>query len=143
MNSVCIHHRFSLPVPAPFHRTGLILVANSWQQTPAGYHLVETAVVTRAEITSFWNALLNPSTLDCLSHTLVAAFQSGAFLVIGVGAFYLLKKRHEEFSKASIALPGLVSALVAGDAQKPLAGMTYDAKPFSGTDTIKVVKIGK
>jgi len=89
-----------------------ILVANSWQQTPAGYHLVETPVGTRAEITSFWEVVFNPSTLDRLSHVLVAAFQTGAFLVISVGAFYLLKKRHEEFAKASITI-GLGVALIA------------------------------
>jgi cytochrome bd ubiquinol oxidase subunit I len=89
-----------------------ILVANSWQQTPAGYHLVETPVGTRAEITSFWEVVFNPSTLDRLSHVLVAAFQTGAFLVISVSAFYLLKKRHKEFAKASITI-GLIVALMA------------------------------
>jgi cytochrome bd ubiquinol oxidase subunit I len=89
-----------------------IIVANSWQQTPAGYHLVETAVGSRAEITSFWEAVLNPSTLDRLSHVLVAAFQTAAFLVISVGAYYLLKKRHEGFDKFCIKT-GLVVALFA------------------------------
>jgi cytochrome d ubiquinol oxidase subunit I len=89
-----------------------IIVANSWQQTPAGYHLVETAVGMRAEITSFADAVLNPSTLERLGHVLVAAFQTGAFLVISVGAFYLLKRRHEDFAKASVMM-GLGVAVIA------------------------------
>jgi len=40
-----------------------IVVANSWMQTPAGYHLVTHDGVTRAEITSFKDLVFNPSTL--------------------------------------------------------------------------------
>ncbi len=36
-----------------------IIVANSWQQTPAGYAIVGG----RAELTNFWEAVFNPSTL--------------------------------------------------------------------------------
>src|SRR5271165_732580 len=46
-----------------------IVVANSWMQTPAGYHLVTTASgATRAEVTDFWQVVLNPSMLERLSH---------------------------------------------------------------------------
>ncbi len=89
-----------------------IVVANSWQQTPAGFHFVGEGVRARAELTSFWEAVLNPSTLDRLSHVLVAAFQTGAFLVLSVSAFYLLKRRHEEFARLSIKI-GLVVAICA------------------------------
>jgi cytochrome d ubiquinol oxidase subunit I len=89
-----------------------IIVANSWQQTPAGYHIVITPSGPRAEVTSFFDVVFNPSTLDRLSHVLAAAFQTGAFLVISVSAFYLLKKRHTEFARASLKI-GLVVALVA------------------------------
>ncbi|MFH1575151.1 MAG: cytochrome ubiquinol oxidase subunit I [Acidobacteriota bacterium] len=89
-----------------------ILVANSWQQTPAGYRLVETPAGTRAEIASFWEVVLNPSTLDRLGHVLVAALQTGAFLVISVSAFYLLKRRHREIAGFSLKL-GLAIVLAA------------------------------
>ncbi len=89
-----------------------IIVANSWQQTPAGYHIVTTSAGSRAEITSFVGAVLNPSTLDRLSHVLVAAFQTGAFFVISVSAFYLVKKRHIDFARAAIRI-GLLVALFA------------------------------
>ena len=93
-----------------------IIVANSWQQTPAGHHIVETAAGRRAEITSFLELVFNPSTLDRLGHVLLAACQSGAFLVISVSAFYLIKRRHLEFARASLGI-GLLVALVAAPLQ--------------------------
>ncbi|MBD3410543.1 MAG: cytochrome ubiquinol oxidase subunit I [Ignavibacteriales bacterium] len=93
-----------------------IVVANSWQQTPAGYHIVGTGEAARAEITDFWELVFNPSSMDRLSHVLSGCWQAGAFLVISVGAYYLLKKRHEDFAKASIKI-GLVVAVVASLAQ--------------------------
>jgi cytochrome d ubiquinol oxidase subunit I len=41
-----------------------IVVANSWQQTPAGYRLVNNGGVIRAEITDFWGMVFNPSSVD-------------------------------------------------------------------------------
>jgi cytochrome d ubiquinol oxidase subunit I len=93
-----------------------IIVANSWQQTPAGYQIVETAAGKRAEITSFLELVFNPSTLDRLGHVLLAAFQTGAFLVISVSAFYLIRKRHLEFARASLSI-GLLIALLAAPLQ--------------------------
>jgi cytochrome bd ubiquinol oxidase subunit I len=93
-----------------------IIIANSWQQTPAGYHLVQTPAGVRAEITSFMEVLLNPSTLNRLSHVLSAAFQTGAFLVISVSAYYLIKKRHLDFARASLKI-GLIMALIASPLQ--------------------------
>lgn len=89
-----------------------IVVANSWQQTPAGFHIVGTGINARAEITDFWAMVFNPSSLDRLTHVLSGAWLSGAFLVISISAFYLLKDRYIRFSKASIKI-ALVVALIA------------------------------
>ena len=90
-----------------------IVVANSWQQTPAGYHIVEkVGGGMRAELTSFSEAVLNPSFLDRISHVYMGAWQAGAFLVLSVSAFYLLRRKHREFAKASIKI-ALVLAVVA------------------------------
>jgi len=89
-----------------------IVVANSWMQTPAGYHIVGEGLQARAEITDFWAMVFNPSSMDRLFHTLCGAWQAGAFLVVSVSAFYLLRRRHEAFAKASIRI-GLGVALVA------------------------------
>lgn len=89
-----------------------IVVANSWQQTPAGFHLVGTGINARAEITDFWAMVFNPSSLDRLTHVLSGAWLAGAFLVISISSFYLLKDRYIRFSKASIKI-ALVVALIA------------------------------
>jgi cytochrome d ubiquinol oxidase subunit I len=88
-----------------------IVVANSWMQTPAGYTVVFIGTRVRAEITDFWAMVFNPSALERLSHVLGGCWQAGAFLVLSVGAYYLLKKKHEEFSKACVKI-GLVVALL-------------------------------
>jgi cytochrome d ubiquinol oxidase subunit I len=93
-----------------------IIVANSWMQTPAGYHIVETAQGPRAEITSFWEAVLNPSTLDRLWHTVMGCWQAGAFFVISVAAYYLLRRQHEAFARTSMKV-AFVVAMVASLAQ--------------------------
>lgn len=89
-----------------------IVVANSWQQTPAGYIIEETPTGSRAVITDFWAMVFNPSSMDRLSHVLCGAWQAGAFLVISVSAYYLLRRKHETFAKASMKV-GLAVALVA------------------------------
>lgn len=93
-----------------------IVVANSWMQTPAGHHIVETAGVRRAEILDFWAMVFNPSSMDRLSHVLMGAWQAGAWLVLSVSAFYLLKARHVDFAKRSIKI-ALVLALISAVGQ--------------------------
>jgi len=56
--------------------------------------------------------VFNPSSMDRLFHALCGCWQAGAFLVVSVGAWYLLKKRHEAFAKASMRV-GLAVGLVA------------------------------
>jgi cytochrome d ubiquinol oxidase subunit I len=89
-----------------------IVVANSWMQTPAGFHIVGEGMKARAEITDFWAMVLNPSSMDRLFHTLCGAWQAGAFLVVSVSAWYLLKRKHQEFARGSLRL-GLMVGLAA------------------------------
>jgi len=89
-----------------------IIVANSWMQTPAGYHVVMHDGVMRAEVTDFWRVVFNPSTLERLSHTVCGAWCTGAFLVVSVSAWYLLKGKHLEFARKSLKV-GLSVALCA------------------------------
>lgn len=77
-----------------------IVIANSWQQTPAGYHLVKTAEgFWRAEITDFWAMVFNPSSVTRLIHVWFASFILGALFALSISAFYILKKKHLEFAK--------------------------------------------
>lgn len=89
-----------------------IIVANSWMQTPAGYRLEGTSLEARARITDFWAMVFNPSTVDRLSHTVMGAWATGAFFVMSVSAYYLLKGRHTEIAKTSMKI-GIVFACIA------------------------------
>ena len=89
-----------------------IVVANSWMQTPVGYHIVGEGMKARAEVTDFWQVVFNPSMVDRLSHTICGAWQAGAFLVISVSAWYLLKNKFTDFARASLRV-GLVVAMIA------------------------------
>jgi len=89
-----------------------IVVANSWQQTPAGYHVVGEGMNARAEITDFWAMVFNPSSMDRLTHVWLGAFLAGAFLVLSVHAYYILRNRHVELSKKAFQI-ALGVALVA------------------------------
>lgn len=88
-----------------------IVVANSWMQTPAGYHLVNKGDQIRAEITDFWHMVLNPSSVERLMHVLSGCFLAGAFLVLSISAYYILKNRHLAFAATSLKI-GLVIALI-------------------------------
>lgn len=123
-----------------------IVVANSWQQTPAGYEIVprvdrdgnplviDGITQFRAEITDFWELVFNPSSVDRLTHVLVGAFILGAFFMMSVACFYLLRGKHEDFAKRSIkiALPVAtifsLAALVTGHDQANKVAETQPAK---------------
>ncbi len=81
-----------------------IVVANSWQQTPAGYQIVGEGFHARAEITDFWAMVFNPSSVERLLHVWIGAFLAGAFLVMSVHAYYILKNKHVEISKMAFKI---------------------------------------
>jgi len=88
-----------------------IVVANSWQQTPAGYHIVGTGAAARAEILDFWAMVFNPSSVDRLVHVLLGGLIQGAFFSMSVCAWYLLKRRHVELAKRGFDIGLVVAAL--------------------------------
>jgi cytochrome d ubiquinol oxidase subunit I len=92
-----------------------IVVANSWMQTPSGFHIVGEGMRARAEVTDFWAMVFSPSMMVRLFHTLCGAWQAGAFLGVSVSAWYLLKKKHDEFARASLRIGlgvGLAASLL-------------------------------
>ena len=88
-----------------------IVVANSWQQTPAGFHIVGQGLEARAEITDFWAMVFNPSSVDRLLHVWIGAILSGAFMVLSVSAYYILKGRHLVISKSSFKIALVIATI--------------------------------
>jgi cytochrome bd ubiquinol oxidase subunit I len=122
-----------------------IVVANSWQQTPAGYHLVEMMKdgepwiingepVLRAEIVDFWAVVFNPSSVPSLLHVWTAAGTLGAFFVLSISSYYILKNRHLPLAKKMFTFAlamGLVMSLgniVTGDIQAKVVAKHQPAK---------------
>ncbi|SEG13178.1 cytochrome bd-I ubiquinol oxidase subunit 1 apoprotein [Halpernia humi] len=89
-----------------------IVVANSWQQTPAGYHIVGQGLAARAEVTDFWAMVFNPSSVDRIIHTWQGAFLAGSFLVLSVHAYYIRKGRYIELSKKAFKIALIVATVV-------------------------------
>ena len=88
-----------------------ILAANSWMQTPAGAVLQDGRFVVQ----SWLDVIVNPSWPYRLPHMLVAAYLTGAFLIAGIGAWYLLRNRHVEFARKTVSLGiGSATVLIAG-----------------------------
>jgi len=111
-----------------------IVVANSWQQTPAGHHLVMAARGERAEIVDFWAVVFNPSTVDRLVHVWIGALLTGSFFVMSISAYYLLRNRHLTFAKRSFTVALVVGTLAAlaapisGDSSARLIAQEQPAK---------------
>ena len=85
-----------------------IIVANSWQQTPAGF-IIQNG---RAELTDFWAAVFNPSTMPRFMHTVDAALISGAFFMAGVAAYLIVKNKGEEIAKKALKLSVIFGLIV-------------------------------
>jgi cytochrome bd ubiquinol oxidase subunit I len=89
-----------------------ILVANGWMQSPVGMHFnPDTA---RNEMLNFWDVLLSPTAVHKFLHTISSGFTLAAVFVIGISAWFLLKKRDALFAKRSMliaAIFGLVASV--------------------------------
>ena len=99
-----------------------ILTANAWMQHPVGYRIVGH----KAELTDFWAVLRNPTLWAEFSHTVLAAFVTGAMVVLGVSAWQLLRGHHPEAFTRSARLAAWLAGIctllviVTGDIQARL-----------------------
>jgi cytochrome bd ubiquinol oxidase subunit I len=89
-----------------------IVIANSWMQTPAGFKIVGKGLQAKAVVTDFWAMIFNPSALDRLTHVVLGCWLTGIFFVLSVSAYYFLKKRHLEFSRATMKIGLWMAAIV-------------------------------
>lgn len=77
-----------------------ILSANSWMQTPAGVELREGVFY----VTSWTEAIFNPSFPYRFMHMVLASFLTGGFVVAGVSAWYLLRGREVEANRKALSM---------------------------------------
>ncbi len=107
-----------------------ILIANGWMQHPVGYVIRNG----RAEMVDFWAVLTSSYGWLKFGHTIVAGYVVGAFFVLGISAYHILRKQHVAFFKrsfkmaATFALASAVLVVVIGDFHGSEAGRVQPAK---------------
>lgn len=67
-----------------------ILVANAWMQFPVGMEFNPDTV--RNEMIDFWSILLSPVAINKFLHTVLSGWVMGALFVVGVSAWFLIKR---------------------------------------------------
>ena len=107
-----------------------ILLANGWMQQPVGYVMRNG----RAELDSFMAVITNKFGILEFFHMISSAYVLGAFFVMGISAYHLLKKQHIEFFTRSFKIAlvfGLVGSLfvaISGDSHGVHVAQVQPAK---------------
>lgn len=89
-----------------------ILIANGWMQHPVGAHF--NFHTMRMEVSNFYAVFFNSVAQAKFVHTVSAGYVVGSIFVLSISAYYLLRHRHVEIAKRSMAVAaafGLASAL--------------------------------
>lgn len=122
-----------------------ILAANSFMQNPEGYKLAGG----RATLINFGALLTNPQTSLEFSHVVTGFFMTGGFVVAGVSAWQLLKKRDIDIFKPAlrlgllIALLGSIGNFFAGDQSMVYVQQTQPMKFAAAEGVVKTSAEGQ
>jgi cytochrome d ubiquinol oxidase subunit I len=91
------------------HLSGFwIVVANSWMQTPSGYQINAAGKIV---LTSFSDAVFNPSTLVRFYHTIMASWMTCSIMVAGIAGYYVRKSLHGETAKTMLKIGIILFAI--------------------------------
>ena len=88
-----------------------ILTANSWMQHPVGYQINDQT--GRAEATDIVDILFQGFLLFAWAHVVLAGLVTGAFFVLGVSCWHLLRGRNVDVFRAAAKLAIVVGLPVA------------------------------
>jgi cytochrome d ubiquinol oxidase subunit I len=103
-----VHWLSALMVGCGAVLSGYFIVAtDAWMQHPVGYQIVGG----RAELTSLWALLTNPYLRWQYPHVVSGSIVTGSIVMAGVGAYYLLSKRDEDFGRLSVRV-GVTAGLL-------------------------------
>ena len=92
-----------------------ILVANGWMQNPVGTTFnPDTVRSEMASAAAFWEVISNPVAVSKFCHSVTSGWVTGGIVVVGVSAWYLLKKRHVEFARKSMLVGAIVGLVGSG-----------------------------
>ncbi len=88
-----------------------IITTNAWMQNPVGYRVLENGNI---QLDDYWAVLLNPWMFAQYAHNMGGAVVCGAFVMAGLGAFYVLSGRHGEYGRVFLkvgVIAGVLSSL--------------------------------
>jgi cytochrome d ubiquinol oxidase subunit I len=86
-----------------------IIATNAWVQHPVGYRTLENGNI---ELNDYWAVLLNSWMFPQFAHNMGGAVVCGAFVMAGLGAFYLLSNRHEDYGRIFVKV-GVIAGVLA------------------------------
>jgi cytochrome d ubiquinol oxidase subunit I len=85
-----------------------IITTNAWMQNPVGYRTLENGNIV---LDDYWAVLLNPWMFAQYAHNMGGAVVCGAFVMAGLGAFYVLGRRHEEYGRIFLKV-GVIAGVI-------------------------------
>jgi cytochrome d ubiquinol oxidase subunit I len=87
-----------------------ILSANSWMQTPQGFRIGDDGLLYP---TNWLEVIFNPSFPYRFVHMVTAAYLTTAFVVAGIGAYYLRRQRHIQHARVMLGMAMIMAVFVA------------------------------
>lgn len=96
-----------------------ILIANAWMQHPVGMYFNPNTV--RNEMDDFWALVFSPVATNKFFHAVSSGWVLGSIFVVGVSAWYMLKKRETVMAMRSmkvgawVGLAGILTVIYTGD----------------------------
>jgi cytochrome bd ubiquinol oxidase subunit I len=103
-----------------------IIASNAWMQHPVGY----TVANGRLNISNWLEVMTNSWILPQYLHTMSGAVVTGAFMMAGLGAYYLLARRDIDYGRMFVTL-GVIVGLIASVFQ------LYPSGDLEGTQVTK------
>jgi cytochrome d ubiquinol oxidase subunit I len=88
-----------------------IITTNAWMQHPVGYRTLENGNIV---LDDYWAVLLNRWMFAQYAHNMGGAVVCGAFVMAGLGAFYVLSGKHEEYGRIFLkvgVIAGVLSSI--------------------------------
>ncbi len=106
-----MHALSALLVAAGAWLSGFFIVAtDAWMQHPVGYTFGEHG---RIEMANLWAVLSSPFATWQYLHVMTGALLTGAFLIAGVGAYYLLSERDLSIGRRFVRAGVIVGTICA------------------------------
>ncbi len=85
-----------------------IITTNAWMQNPVGYRVLENGNI---QLSDYWAVLLNPWMFAQFAHNMGGTVVCAAFVMAGLGAFYLLARRHEDYARIFLKV-GVIAGVI-------------------------------